>query len=178
MREGRERPQRVSNSPQAETKWFSLALFQILAVIKAQEDRHTHTQTHKCTHMVRSGEEHPRLPLQISFWPGGVHVNSRGKTLTDFQDLLQVRVTSSCRDGWCYTQIAHVHTHASVRFWRPYKGIIYYLWLAKDSYKIWCQIYTTSEGLSSADLSYHSLRLPINLRTLSQERGEKNESLF
>lgn len=44
---------------------------------------HTHTSSH--TPMVRKGEVHLSLPLQACFWPRAVSVNSRGKTVTDFQ---------------------------------------------------------------------------------------------
>lgn len=103
-------------------------------------------------------------PFTDIFWPGSAHVNSRGKTVTYFQN------SSRSKSGpQVETELAQRYdlthdrsrTHSHLReLWRPYKGIIYYLWLAKDSYKSSCQIYTARVEQGSADRNHYSFSLP------------------
>ncbi len=80
--------------------------------------RQTRAHTHKHTHLWSGADKSIHVSLyRLVFWPRGVHVNSRGKTVTDFQDLLQVQVTSSGRDGagaevWSFIQsLTYTLTH-------------------------------------------------------------------
>lgn len=74
---GSERLQREANCPQAETKWFSLALIQILTVIKAHEDRHVHayTDTHTHTHTYDQDQSVQGSLYRLVVRPKRVYVN-------------------------------------------------------------------------------------------------------
>lgn len=70
--------------------------------------------------MVRSGEQHSSLPLRTCFWPRGVHANSRGKTVTDFQDCSRSKsrpqVEMELAQRYDLTlNLSRIHTHTHLR---------------------------------------------------------------
>lgn len=116
-----ERPRQEANCPQAETKRFSLALIQILGVIKARGARQNRRAC-TCTHAHLWSEECSLYTLCFFYiWPGAAHVNSRGKTVTDFQVCSRSKSRPQVRDGadtevWSHAQpltytLAHPRAH-------------------------------------------------------------------